>query len=113
MLTLFLTVAVSIVFSIFATQNTSMVTLHFLDFTLPPLPLYLAVLIPVLLAIVLSTFMQISLRLSSRLAISNQKRTIRDLKRELAEVTKDFHKLELENAKFKTELGEPEDSNSI
>lgn len=45
--------------------------------------------------------------------IRSQKNTIGNLKRELAEVTKSNHKLELENAKFKGENGEPEDTNSI
>jgi regulator of replication initiation timing len=44
---------------------------------------------------------------------SNQKNKINDLKKELAEVTKELHKNELENAKFKNELGEPQDDNSI
>lgn len=47
------------------------------------------------------------------MTISNQKSKIKVLKRELAEVTKDLHKMELENAKFKAEAGEPQDENSI
>lgn len=47
------------------------------------------------------------------MTISSQQGKIKNLKKELAEVTKELHKMELENAKFKNELGEPQDENSI
>lgn len=113
MLTLFLTVIVSILFSMFATLNTDVVTLHFGYFTISNAPVYLAILIPVLLTLAVSLIVHVVRNLSSILMISGQKKKIVGLRRELAEVTKNFHKLELENAKFKAETGEPEDENSI
>lgn len=113
MLILFLAVAISILFSMFATINTSLITLNFGYFTLPNIPLYLAILVPVLLTLIVSLFVQVVRNLSSILIISRQKKNIKELKRELAEVTKKCHKIELENAKFKNELGEPTDENSI
>lgn len=113
MLILFLAIVLSIVFSLFATQNTGLITLYFYSISLPNIPIYLVVLASILLTFVISLMIQFIKNLFSGMTISNQKSKIKELKRELAEVTKDFHKLELENAKFKNELGEPQDENSI
>ena len=51
--------------------------------------------------------------LSASLTINEGKTRVKSLKKELAEVTKEAHKLEIENAKLKTQTGEPEDENSI
>ena len=113
MLILFLIVVVSIFFSIFATLNTGPVLLNFGYFTIPNIPTYLVVLVPVLLTIVVSLLVQIIRNLSSSMIISNQNKKVKELRRELAETTKNYHKLELENAKLKVESGDPEDENSI
>lgn len=113
MFTLFFTVALGIFFSIFATQNTGLISLNFVGYTIPNVPIYLAILVPVLITLTVGWFIQFIRSISTRMAGSNQKNKINDLKRELAEVTKDLHKMELENAKFKNELGEPQDENSI
>ena len=113
MFTLFFTVALGIFFSVFATQNTSLISLNFIGYTIPNVPIYLAILVPVLVSLSVSLFIQFVRNISTGMAGSNQKNKINDLKRELGEVTKDLHKNELENAKFKNELGEPQDDNSI
>jgi uncharacterized membrane protein (DUF106 family) len=113
MFTLLLTATISILFGIFATQNTGLVTLNFGGYFLPTLPIYLAILIPVLLTLVVALGIQIIRNLSTILTLRSQKNTIKTLKRELAEVTKSLHKSELENVKFKAETGQPDDVNSI
>ncbi len=107
------TVALSIIFSIFATQNTGLVTLFFSNYKISDIPVYLIILIPVLLSLISCTFIQFFRNLSSNYTIKHQKKLINGLKRDLGEVTKELHKLELENAKFKSELGEPQDDDSI
>jgi uncharacterized integral membrane protein len=113
MLILFLATVLSIIFSIFATQNTGQITLYFYNYSLPNIPIYLVILAAALVAFVLSLIFQLIKNLSTGLTISSQKSKVNELKKELAEVTREHHKLELENTKFKTELGEPEDENSI
>lgn len=113
MFTLFFTVALGIFFSVFATQNTGLVSLNFIGYSIPNVPIYLAILVPVLVSLSASLFIQFIRNISSRMAGSSQKNKINDLKRELGDVTKELHKNELENAKFKNELGEPQDDNSI
>lgn len=113
MFTLFFTVALGIFFSIFATQNTGLVSLNFVGYTIPNIPIYLTILVPVLATLLVSWFIQFVRSISTKMTGSSQKNKINDLKKELGEVTKDLHKNELENAKFKNELGEPQDDNSI
>jgi uncharacterized integral membrane protein len=113
MLILFLAIVLSIIFSIFATQNTGQITLFFYNFSLPNIPIYLVVLTSALVAFILSLIFQLVKNLSTGLTISSQKTKVNELKKELAEVTREFHKIELENAKYKAELGEPDDENSI
>ena len=113
MLILFLAIVLSIIFSIFATQNTGQITLFFYNFSLPNIPIYLVVLASALVAFILSLIFQLIKNLSTGLTISSQKTKVNELKKELAEVTREFHKIELENAKYKAELGEPDDENSI
>ena len=113
MLILFLAIVLSIIFSIFATQNTGQITLFFYNFSLPNIPIYLVVLASALVAFILSLIFQLIKNLSTGLTISSQKTKVNELKKELAEVTRELHKIELENAKYKAELGEPDDENSI
>ena len=47
------------------------------------------------------------------MTINEQKDEIKRLKKEIAEVTKDAHKFQLENTKIKSENEEPEDADSI
>ena len=110
---LFCIVALSIIFSVFATQNISLVTLYFLGYSINNIPIYLVVLLPVLASLSFCVLIQVVRNLTSNRTIKHQRKLINGLKRDLAEVTKDFHKLELENAKFKNELGEPQDEDSI
>lgn len=113
MLILFLAIVFSIAFSIFSTQNTAPIVLHFYSYSTPNMPIYLVILISILTAFLLSLVAQLLKSLSSGLTISSQNNKIKELKQELAEVTRNFHKIELENAKYKAELGETEDENSI
>jgi uncharacterized integral membrane protein len=113
MATLLASVALGVLFALFATQNTSPVTLNFGGRTLANIPIYLAILIPLLTGLTLALLFHIVKGLSQNLTISEQKDQMKNLKKELAEVTKDAHKFQLENTKLKTENGNPEDEDSI
>ncbi len=107
------TVTLSIIFSIFATQNTGLVSIYFSGYQITNIPIYLVVLTPVLLSLLFCAVIQTIRNLSLNYTINHQKKLVRGLKRDLGEVTKELHKLELENAKFKNELGEPQDEDSL
>jgi len=111
--TLLIAVGLGVLFAIFGTQNTIPVTLHFAGRTLPNIPLYLAVLVPLLIGLILALLFHIFRDLSQSLTINEQKDEIKRLKKEIAEVTKDAHKFQLENTKIKSENETPADADSI
>lgn len=113
MLMLVFTIALGIVFAVFATQNTARVDLIFGNRVLPHIPIYLVALAPLLIGLVLAYFIYLARSLSQRLTISELKDKINNLKKGLAETTKEAHKYELETTKLKAKNGEPEDENSI
>ncbi len=108
-----ISVALGVVFAIFSTQNTGPVTLNFGSYVLSNIPLYLAILVPLLGGLILALLLHIVRDLSQRLTISEQKDKIKNLKRELAEVTKEAHKFQLESTRLKSENGNSADEDSI
>lgn len=106
MLMLLLTVILGVVFAIFATQNVGLTTIYFGNFSLQSVPIYLIALIPLLIGLSVSFVVYLIKSLSDSMTISEDKDEISRLKEELAEVTKEAHKLELENTKFKAKTGE-------
>lgn len=113
MLTLIITAVLGLGFALFATQNTGSISLNFGNFILPSVPIYLVALIPLFIGLLVAWFVHVAKDLSQSLTISEQKDEIKGLKKEITEVTKKAHELELENTKLKTELGEPLDEDSI
>lgn len=106
MLVLLITVALGTAFAIFATQNTGTVDLNFGSYFIPKVPIYLLVLVPLLLGLLIAYLLHVMNVLSHDLTIDDQKRDIKVLKTELAEITKKAHKLELENLKIKKDNGD-------
>ncbi len=113
MVTLLSAVTLGILFAIFATQNTGPVSLNFGNFVISSVPVYLIILVPLLIGLLLALFFHLAKDLSQSLTINEQKDEIKKDKQDLAEITKSSHKFEVENAKIKTENGEPTDENSI
>ena len=113
MFTLLTTVVIGIFFAIFATQNTEAITLNFGEYVLPNLPVYLAVLTPLLIGLLVGFFMYTLRDLSDDLTINEYQEKIKKLKNDLAETTQKAHKLQIENSKLKKEVGRGKDENSI
>ncbi len=103
---LLITVVLGIIFAIFATQNTATTTIYLGGYTFQEIPIYLIVLVPLLVGLFISYLFHMLRVLSDSLTISEHKDELKDLKKELAEVTRDAHKLELENTKLKAKKGE-------
>ena len=113
MLTLIVTGILGLGFALFAVQNTEPVSLNFGSYTFAGIPVYLLILIPLLVGVLLSWFINLAKGLSQSLTINEQKDKLKESKKEVAELTKMVHKLELENTKLKTEQGKEEDENAI
>lgn len=106
MLMLVITVVLGIVFAVFATQNTGSISINLGNYSLPNIPVYLVVLVPLLVGLFISSLVHILKTLADSLIISEHKDEIGVLKRELTEITKEAHKLELENTRLKAKTGE-------
>ena len=113
MFTLLTAVILGVLFAVFATQNTGTISLNFAGHILSNIPLYLAILVPLLIGLLLAMLFHLTKDLSQSLTINEQKDEVKKLKNDLAETTKSSHKFEIENAKIKTENGEPTDEDSI
>lgn len=100
-------------FAYFATQNTVPVTVRIASYTFDTVPLYLVILISIAASVLISAFIYLVKSLSSSLMIREHKGSLNDAKKQIAELTKIVHKLELENTRLKTEVGEKTDQDSI
>lgn len=113
MVTLLAAVTLATIFAIFATQNTGAVTLNFGNYLISGVPVYLAVLVPLLSGLIFAWFFHIIKNLSQSMTINEKRDEIKRLKKELAEETKSAHQFEIENIKIKSENGTAEDENSL
>lgn len=113
MVTLITAVVLGVIFAIFSTQNTGPVTLNIGGHILQNIPVYLVILVPLLSGLLLAFLFHITKDLSQNLTINEQKDDIKKLKNDLAEVTKQAHKFELESTKLKEQNGDAEDEDSI
>lgn len=101
------------IFSYFATQNSTPVTVMFGPYIFPNLPLYFVILISIIATLLISGFLYILKSLSSSFKIHKKDDDLKNARNEVAELTKEIHKLELENTRLKSDIGAPEDENSI
>jgi uncharacterized integral membrane protein len=114
MITLVVTALLALAFALFATQNTELISLKMGPYLLPNIPVYIVVLLPLLLGLFLSLIIHVIKDLSTSLTESEQKDEIKRLTNENAELTKEVHKLELENTKLKAKNGQSDfDEESI
>ena len=114
MLALILFIAFGLIFGYFATLNTNLVAVNFGTTTVPNIPLYLLVLVSLGIGIVFSSLFYAFKSLGTRLFLWGKQGELSGAKKEIAELTKKIHQLEIENAKLKARNGEgTEDENSL
>lgn len=106
-------VVLAILFAIFATQNTMPVTIWFFDYTVPYVPVYMVVLSSILLGLLLSWIITFTQSVVSGFKIRGKENRIRSYEKEVADLTRRVHNLELENTRLKTKTGEEGDDDSL
>src|SRR3989344_4929751 len=112
MLALLLFVTFGLFFGYFATLNTTSVSINMWGYPLEGVPLYLLALASLGIGILLASVFYIFKSLSSQFALGKKERE--NASKEIAEVTKKVHELELDNTRLKTETGEVQtDENSL
>ncbi len=114
MLALFLFLAFGLLFGYFATLNTLAASVSFGAYTAQSLPIYIIVLLSLGIGVVVSSLFYIFKSLSNKLAMGKKDKELESVQKEMADLMKKVHRLELENTRLKTEAGEEvEDNDSL
>ena len=82
MLILLTTVVLGVAFALFAVQNTAQASIRLGEYVIESIPIYLVVLIPLLFGLLVSYFIYLARDLSAKLTSSEQKDTIKKLKKD-------------------------------
>ena len=113
MLALIILVVFGVGIAFFATQNTQTISITLATYHLSGIPLYLIVLGSLLLGFVVSWILNFFDVISSALKIHGKESTIKNANKQISELTKRVHQLELENERLKAESGHPSDDKSL
>ncbi len=97
----------------FATQNTQAISLTFANYSLSSIPVYIIVLVSLLLGFAVSWIIGLVDVISSAFKMRGKESTIKTGNKQISELTKKVHQLELENERLKGESGHPSDDKSL
>lgn len=103
MFILLLAVIVGLAFSYFAVQNTAGVTVHFMQYTVPKVPLYLVAMFSLLVGRFISWLLSLVNGLFSALELFGKDRALKQSVQTHSQLQERVHKLEVENARLKGE----------
>lgn len=106
MIALIFLVICAILFSVFATQNTGVVSISLLVYQFTNVPLYFVILVPFGMGFLFAALFYIFKSISSGFTIRKRENEVEKAKRENTELTKRIHELELENTRLKTKANE-------
>lgn len=113
MATLITTVLLGLIIAYFATQNTGVVSLRFLQYNIPNVPLYVVVAGSLLVGLLLSWIISIVNGIATSLTMRGKESKIKDYRKENADLTKRIHQLELENTRLRAETNDETDDKSL
>lgn len=101
MVGLILTILFAVPIAIFATENTQKVTLRFLQYTFPNVPLYLVFLLILVVGVVFTWILHLFDAFSLSWDIRKKANIVKEERKKNIELAKQLHKLEIENAQLK------------
>jgi uncharacterized integral membrane protein len=114
MLALFLFLAFGLLFGYFATLNTAVASVSFGIRIFEQIPMYVIILLSLGVGVVVSSLFYIFKSLGDTVALGKKDKEIEDVHKQLAELMKKAHRLELENTRLRTKTGEEvEDDDSL
>jgi uncharacterized integral membrane protein len=113
MATLIVSVLFGIVMAYFATQNTQAISLNFWNYSVPGIPIYMVVVGGLLVGLLLSWVISLVNSVITAFTLRGKESTIKDYRKENAELAKQIHQLELENTRIKAETNTPDDDKSL
>jgi uncharacterized integral membrane protein len=110
MLALILFIIFGLMFGYFATLNTSLVSIHFGTSSIDNVPIYLLVLASLGVGVVFGALFYSMRAISSWLAWGKKEKEISVAKKEVSDLTRRVHQLEIENAKLKIKNGDEDET---
>lgn len=113
MATLIVTVFFGLIIAYFAIQNTGVISLNFLNYQVPGIPVYIVVVGGLLVGLFLSWIISLVNSIATGFTIRGKENKIKDYRKENAQLTKINHQLELENTRLKAETNAPADDKSL
>lgn len=115
MLTLIFLLVTASLFAYIAQNNFMLVTLHLGTYELSNIPLFYIIMGSLLVGLVLSYFMQVARSIMTAFTMQGKNNTIKQGNRDIVDLTKRIHQLELENEKLKNNSStrEPRDQNAL
>ncbi len=114
MLALLLFVGFGLLFGYFATLNTALVSINFGMGSLQQIPMYVLILVALAIGMLFATIFYLIKLFSYQLANNRLTKELAEAKKEIVDLTKANHKLELANTKLASANGEdPVDPDSI
>lgn len=113
MATLIVTVLFGLVIAFFAIQNTAIISLKFLNYTIPGIPSYIVIVGALLVGLFSSWIISFINDIATGFTMRGKDNKIKDYKKENAEYLKQIHQLEIENAKLKTSTNTSKEDKSL
>ncbi len=101
-------VIVVLLFTLFAVANKSMVSIKIATLSIQT-PLSLAIIVPIGITLLLFALFYFRIIGKMELIIRDLEGNVEDTQKQVLEITKRKHELEIENRKLKVRLGEPAD----
>ncbi|KKQ56069.1 MAG: hypothetical protein US95_C0042G0002 [Candidatus Woesebacteria bacterium GW2011_GWB1_38_5] len=105
MITLVFVILFGVIFSYFATINTGQITVNFGYYQVHNIPIYLAILVSCAVGMLLAVILHFLKYLSAYFILGKKEKDLKETNKRIAELTRDLHKLELENTKLKSTQG--------
>ena len=113
MATLIVIVLFGLVIGYFAIQNTGTLSLNFLNYTIPDVPIYMVVGGALLVGLLLSWIISLVGNIATGFTIRGKENKIKDYKKENAQYLKQIHQLEIENTRLMANTSALEDDKSL
>lgn len=113
MIALILFVVFGICFAYFATLNTLLTTVNLGGYVIKDIPLYIVILLPFACGLVIGGFFAVAKDFFNQRILHRQSSQLSKAKQETVGLLKEVHRLELENAKLTTKLGDEDTEDTI
>lgn len=113
MATLIVTFLFGLVIAYFAIQNTTPISLNFLNYTMPRIPSYIVIVGALLVGLFFSLIIGFVNDITTGFTMRGKDNKIKDYKKENTEYLKQIHQLEIENTRLKAYTNTSEEDKSL